>query len=196
MGRPSKFSTTELLDVAAELLVSGGPKALSAAAVARAAGAPSGSVYHRFESRDHLAASLWMRTVERFDDEVVSGMADPGDPVEVAVAVAVRAVEWSTENPLDAFILTMFRRTDLVADDTAAGLAERADALGARQRAAIGGLASRLGRPVDLVAFAVAGIPLAAIRSHASHRSGVPEWVAGAVGRASRAALSTEGATP
>jgi len=196
MGRPSKFSTTELLDVAAELLVSGGPKALSAAAVARAAGAPSGSVYHRFESRDHLAASLWMRTVERFDDEVVSGMADPGNPVEVAVAVAVRAVEWSTENPLDAFILTMFRRTDLVADDTAAGLAERADVLGARQRAAIGGLASRLGRPVDLVAFAVAGIPLAAIRSHASHRSGVPEWVAGAVGRASRAALSTEGATP
>jgi len=195
MGRPPKFSTAELLDVAAELLVSGGPKALSAAAVARAAGAPSGSVYHRFESRDHLAASLWMRTVERFDDEVVAGMADPGDPVEIAVAVAIRAVEWSTENPLDAFILTMFRRTDLVGDNTAADLSERSDELGARQRAAIGELASRLGRPVDLVAFAVAGIPLAAIRGHVGSRSRVPEWVADAVGRASRAALSTEGAT-
>ena len=68
-------------------------------------------MYHRFASRDHLAASLWMRTVERFDDEVVAAMAGPGDPLEVAAAVAIRVVEWSIENPLDACILTMFRHT-------------------------------------------------------------------------------------
>lgn len=191
MGRPAKFTSDELLDSAADLLVEGGPAALTAAAVARAAGAPSGSVYHRFPSRDVLAAALWMRTVERFDHEVVSGMEAPGEPIDVAVAVATRVIDWSAEQPVDAFVLTMFRREDLVADHTF-GLSERAGALGTRQRAALDALAARLALPTDLVRFAVAGIPMAAIRRYVGDRSPLPPWVRRAVERSVRATLSPD----
>lgn len=179
-----------MLDAAARLLVNGGPAALSAAGVARALGAPSGSVYHRFASRDHLAASLWMRTVERFDSEVVDGLRAPGDPVEIAVATARHLVAWSVANPTDAFILTMFRREDLVGDDLPPDLAARARALGERQRDAIEQLAHRLKRPGDLMGFAVAGIPHAAVQRHVGNRMPIPDWTADAVERSVRAALS------
>ena len=192
MGRPAKFSTDDLLDAAADLLVAGGPNALSAAAVARASGAPSGSVYHRFASRDHLAEALWMRTVERFDHEVVAGLSAPGDPIEIAVSVAVRSVEWSIRKPVDAFVLTMFRRTDLVGDDAVGDLSERARDLGLRQREALDALAIRLDRPADLVRFAVAGIPMAAIRRYVGDRSPVPAWTSRAVSRATRAVLAVD----
>jgi AcrR family transcriptional regulator len=179
-----------MLDAAARLLVDGGPAALSASGVARALGAPSGSVYHRFASRDHLAASLWMRTVERFDAEVVDGLRAPGDPLEIAVAAARHLVAWSAANPTDAFILTMFRREDLAGDDVPPDVAARARALGERQRDAIEQLARRLDQPADLVSFAVAGISHAAVRRHIGDRSPIPGWTADAVERSVRAVLS------
>lgn len=190
MGRPPRFSIDELLDVASALLVDGGPSALTAAAVARAAGAPSGSVYHRFASRDELAASLWMRTVERFDAEVVATLLGSGDPVEIAVSAALATVAWSAANPIDAFVLTMFRRSDLIGDDVSPELTDRAQRLGERQRAAVEALAVRLGQPAELVSFAVAGVPVAAIRRHIGDRTAIPSWVTAAVEHAVRAALA------
>ena len=168
----------------------GGPSAMTASAVARAAGAPSGSVYHRFATRDELAASLWMRTVERFDAEVVALLQGDGAPVEVAVAAALATVAWSSANPVDAFVLTMFRRADLVGGDVSPELAEPAQRRGVRQRAAVDALAQRLGQPTELVSFAVAGIPMAVIRRHIGDRSAIPAWAATAVEEAVRAALS------
>jgi AcrR family transcriptional regulator len=143
-------------------------------------------VYHRFGSRDQLAAALWMRTVERFDAEVVSVLAAPGDPTEVAVLAARAMVGWTEANPIDALILSMFRREDLIGGE----LGDRATALGRRQAAAISSLADRLGREPDEVAFAVAGIPMAAVRGPIERRSPIPSWVADAVERAVRAALA------
>lgn len=193
MGRPAKFSSDALLDVAADLVAKGGPTALTAVAVAKVAGAPSGSVYHRFASRDQLAAALWMRTVERFDEEVVAAMAVPGDPIEVAVGVAVRSIEWSADYPVDAFILTMFRRSDLTDDDSAFVPSERAADLGRRQQQMLETLAARLNQPADLVRLAVVGIPMAAIRGYVGARSPIPSWVIATVERAVRAALSPDG---
>lgn len=179
-----------MLDAAGALVVEGGARALTTSAVARALTAPSGSVYHRFRSRDHLGASLWMRTVERFDAEVVVGTGAAGPPVEVAVAVARHVVEWSATNPTDAFVLTRFRREDLVDGAVPEELASRARALGERQRTAIAGLAERLGRPSHLVSFAVAGIPHAAVRRHVGGGRPIPVWVADAVEGAVRGALA------
>ena len=54
MGRPARFAADELLDVALDLAAAGGPEAVTMAGVAEAAGAPSGSVYHRFAGRPAL----------------------------------------------------------------------------------------------------------------------------------------------
>ena len=57
MGRPPKFTVDDMLDAAADLLVDGGLPALTATGVARHLRAASGSVYHRFGTRDELAAA-------------------------------------------------------------------------------------------------------------------------------------------
>jgi len=66
MPRPARYTVDELLDAAAALLTDGGPTAVTMSAVARAVGAPSGSMYHRFPTRAALCGGLWIRTEERF----------------------------------------------------------------------------------------------------------------------------------
>ncbi|WP_433060346.1 TetR/AcrR family transcriptional regulator [Dactylosporangium sp. CS-033363] len=83
MGRPARHDSGSLLDAAVRLVVAGGPKALTMAAVAREAGGPSGSVYHRFAGRPALAAALWLRTVERFQDGFLAALAE-GRPAHAA----------------------------------------------------------------------------------------------------------------
>lgn len=190
MGRPPKYSTDDVLDAAAAILADGGPTALTAAGVARQLSAPSGSVYHRFGTRDELAAALWMRTVERFDTDVVTILAGPGDAIEVAVAAARAMVAWTRANPTDAVILTLFRREDLTNGGADGELADRARSLARRQRAMIAHLAQRLQRDPDEVAFAVAGIPMAAVRSPIERRTPIPDWVDDAVERAVRSVLT------
>ena len=58
MPRPARFTLDELLDAAAALLAADGPAAVTMSAVARAAHAPSGSMYHRFPTRAALCGEL------------------------------------------------------------------------------------------------------------------------------------------
>ena len=187
-----------MLDAAAALLLDGGPGALSATAVAQRLSAPSGSVYHRFRSRDDLAAALWLRTVERFDADVVQQLHAEGDPLDVAVRAARGVVGWTVAHPVDAAVLTLFRRSDLIGAGRPDDVEQRARALARRQAGAVDQLANRLGRPADEVRFAVAGIPLAGVRPFLEQGRPVPAWVADAVERAARHVLAptNEGSPP
>ena len=78
MPRPASFTLDELLDAAAALLAADGPAAVTMSAVARAAGAPSGSMYHRFPTRAALCGELWIRTEERFHAGLSDGAGDIG----------------------------------------------------------------------------------------------------------------------
>ncbi len=178
-----------MLDAARTLVVTGGSRSLSMAAVAERLGAPSGSVYHRFPSRDHLAAELWLRTAERFQDRFVDQLDADGEPVEVAVAIARGVVDWTVAHPDDAAVLIEFRRTDFIADDVPAPLVERATALGRQLGAAFDRLAERMNRPVDMVGLAVAGVPYATVRPALGAGRPVPDWAADGVERAVRGLL-------
>lgn len=184
-----------MLDAAGGLLVAGGADGLTAVAVARSLSAPSGSVYHRFASRDHLAAALWLRTVERFDSDVVAGLLADGDPVAVGVSVAGHVVDWCVAHPVDANVLTELSMDDLTEDKVPADVVRRARAVRRRQRRAVEHLATRLDLPVDQVTFAVAGIPYAAVRRAVGDRKPIPRWTAQAVARACRAVLTNETST-
>jgi len=69
-------------------------------AVARSAGAPSGSVYYRFPSRDALLRALWQRTRKRFGSGWVAALDQHGP-----VAAGAHVVSWSREHPQEARIL-------------------------------------------------------------------------------------------
>jgi AcrR family transcriptional regulator len=112
-GRPAKFDRDELLDTALALVAEGGPAALTLAALARAAGAPTGSIYHRFPSLDALTTELWVRTVERFQRGFVEAAAID-DSLEAMVAAALYTSRWSRRHLAEARLLLLHRHRDLV----------------------------------------------------------------------------------
>ena len=57
MAPPRKHDTDTILDAARALALRDGPRAVSVAAIARESGAPIGTLYHRFSSRDGILAA-------------------------------------------------------------------------------------------------------------------------------------------
>lgn len=113
MPRPLLHDPDEVLDAVRDLLVEGGPRAAGIRAIAERSGAPSGSLYHRFGSRDELVARTWLRAVRRFQDGYVAAL---GDSVEDAMRWAVT---FALDQPGDAHLLLRFGRHELL--DTSPG---------------------------------------------------------------------------
>ncbi|MEO6469436.1 MAG: TetR/AcrR family transcriptional regulator [Acidimicrobiia bacterium] len=167
VGRPSKYSQDEMLDAGATLIARDGPGALTIVAVAQHLGAPSGSIYHRFASRDVLAASLWLRAVERFQTAWLDsvGHEDPGE----AVRRGARCVlTWSRDHLDDARLLLLFRSRDLIHGDWPAALERDNRRLRAQLDRKMRDLDDRLGAvtPTERrrVRFAAMDIPYGAVR--------------------------------
>jgi AcrR family transcriptional regulator len=104
MGRPAKHDAEKLLDAAAAIVAAEGPAAVTMAAVARRAGVPSGSLYHRFPSRAALMGALWLRTVKRFQAGWLAALRGD-DPLVALVEAARHVVVWSRRNRDAAWLL-------------------------------------------------------------------------------------------
>src|ERR1700758_3047972 len=100
MAPPRKHETNVILDAARALVLDGGPRAASVAAISQASGAPAGTLYHRFGNRDGILTAAWLRALDRFQARAMA--AEGKTPVDVAVAMAVAAVGFARELPEDA----------------------------------------------------------------------------------------------
>jgi AcrR family transcriptional regulator len=173
MPRPALFTLDELLDAAATLLAAGGPAAVSMSAVARAVGAPSGSMYHRFPTRAALCGELWLRTEERFHEGFTAAVTRSGstaqDPQDRCVAAARFTVQWCRERPVEAQVL-LTGADALGADEWPADLTRRRTTLHRALRKHLAGLP---GEP-DRVNAAVVDIPYAVVRRHLIAGHAVP----------------------
>lgn len=112
--RRSKFTEDQILDAALRLVATGGPAAATIGAIAELLGAPSGSIYYRFASRDLLLAQLWMRTIKRFQAGFLAALAHD-DLEEAALGAALHVVRWEREHADEARVMLLFRREDLAA---------------------------------------------------------------------------------
>ncbi len=195
VGREPKYTVDDILDAAARLVAEGRPAAASVVAIAAAVGAPSGSIYHRFASRDLILARLWIRTIHRFQAGALEAIAHPD--VETAQRGAIRHVlDWSAANPDDARILTMYRRDELLAawpDELGPELRDLNSAI----EAAVGDFTMRRFGRVDSetlgrTRMALIEIPYLAVRRVIARNSPAPEWMASAVLAASDAVLTKE----
>lgn len=168
MGRPSTYDSDQILDVAAALVCTGGPAALSITGIANRLGAPSGSIYHRFRSRDTLAASLWLRAVERFQSGYFEAL-DQDDSQTAVRRAASYVLSWSRENLDDARLLLLYRSSDLLQDGWPRALSERNELQRARITQAIDHLCTRLGTTTAMdrrrVVFAIIDLPYGAART-------------------------------
>lgn len=169
MPRPQLHQTDTMLDAARDLLLGDGSRATTVEAIAAASGAPIGSIYHRFGSRDQLIARLWIRAVYRSQASFCAAIERP-DAKEAAVAAALSIIDFCEENPADAQLLATFGPDDLIAAQEGP-LADELAVLNRPVERAVSDLAKRLyGRrtraALDRTLLAVFDLPYGAARRH------------------------------
>ncbi len=195
MAPPRKHDTDVILDAARALVLSQGPRAASVAAIAVASGAPVGTLYHRFASRDGLLAAVWKRALERFQITALAAARAHEDPLERGAALARSSIEFADAFPDDARLLIAVRRDDLLdaAPDGTLGrrLAEMNEPLRAETRAIALALFGKTdARSLAAVTRAVVDLPYSVVRRYASARK-LPAWLANDVAADARMLLQS-----
>lgn len=198
MAPPRKHETDVILDAARALVLDGGPRAASVAAIAKTSGAPAGTLYHRFGNRDGILTAAWLRALERFQARAMA--ADGHTPADTAVAMAVAAVGFARALPEDARLLLTIRPGDLLDDEPDAAFRQTLAAMNAPLTERIAALARQLygnarPRAVDAVARAVADLPYAVVRRHA-YDDPMPSWLEKDVAASAAAVLQSFGERP
>lgn len=178
MPRPPSFSEDQILDAGLALVAEGGPAALTMSAISERVGAPSGSIYHRFGSRDLLVGHLWVRTVETFQSGWLDALSAEGEPVDMARRSAAHVLTWSAKNPNGARLLMRHRSEDLLAADWPEPLRDANRRQRERVAEALDDLSQRFGvsghRHLRRLTFACIEIPTAEVR-HCLARGTVPD---------------------
>lgn len=198
MAPPRKHETDVILDAARSLVLNGGPRAASVAAIAKSSGAPAGTLYHRFGNRDGILAAAWLRALQRFQAGAMTVESDL--PREAAVAMAVSAISFARAQPEDARLLLTIRPRDLFDEVPDAEFQQTVAAMNAPLLERVADLARKLygrrdSRNVDAVLRAVSDLPYAVVRRHA-HDDPMPSWLEADVAATVRAMLESFGKRP
>lgn len=173
MVRPS-FGHAAFLAAARDLAAQSGPAAVTVTSVTERLGAPNGSFYYRFASRDVLLAELWLATALAFQQGFVAAIK-AGDGLTAALHTPV----WVRAHLDDARVFLLHHRDDFVQGGWPAALtvrvaqqARRVDACYQRfASVALGGIdADRL----RLARFVLADVPKAAVGPHLHRREPPP----------------------
>ena len=168
MPRPALHQTDVVLDAARDLIIDTGPRGAGIREIAERSRAPSGSLYHRFGSRDNLVALAWLRAVHRFQGGFLEAL-EADDPYD-AVKRAVRwGVEYALAEPADTRLLLCFSRADLLDSEPAPDTAAELEAVNLAIERAVKRLA-RLAfgtvnsRNVERATYAAIDLPYAVLR--------------------------------
>ncbi len=193
MAPPRKHETDVILDATRALVLADGPRAASVAAIAKASGAPVGTLYHRFGNRDGILTAAWLRALDRFQSRAMAAAADTS--LESAVAMAVAAIGFAREYPADARLLLTIQPSDLLDGEPDAAFRDTLAARNAPLFDRVGEVARQLygkadPRTVDAVTRAVADLPYAVVRRHANDDP-MPSWLEDDVSAAVRALLKS-----
>src|SRR3954464_15127765 len=108
MARPS-FEHAAFLAAARDLVAEAGPAAVTVSSLTERLGAPSGSFYYRFASRDVLLAELWLATALAFQEGFVAAIK-AGDGLTAALHTPI----WVRAHPEDASVFLLHHRDDFV----------------------------------------------------------------------------------
>jgi len=168
MGRPPRHAEATILESAKRLSAEVGPQKLTIAAVARGAGAPVGSIYHRYASRDEILAAVWLDLVEAFQAPFLAEL-EGDDPIAAGLAAVRYSCRWVRRHLRDSRLMLLHRREDFAAERWPLSYRRRADALAAQAVERLRGYALRLlgrGGPTELriVRFVLVDLPMAALK--------------------------------
>lgn len=177
MGRRAKYHKEQFIEAALNLLSQEGHAALTIAALANRVGAPVGSVYHRFRSRDALLAELWLTLVDGFQTGFLEALdSDDG------LAAALHTPRWVRAHPHEARVLLMRRREELMSAGWPDDMKSRARKLTEELDAGLRRFTARhFGRVTEAnlnrAVFALIDVPYAAVRRRLQSGIETPEDV-------------------
>jgi AcrR family transcriptional regulator len=154
------------MDAARVVVLERGARGATISAIATASGAPTGSIYHRFESVDELLARAWMRAVRRVQEALLGAVAD--DPVEAAVAGALAVYDFCLREREDALLASSFRLSDFIDADLSQDARSALALLNRRIDPFLSVLARRLGGRSrrDIALLAIRDLPYGAALPH------------------------------
>jgi AcrR family transcriptional regulator len=191
--RPQLHPSDTMLDAARDLLIEGGSASATVEAIADVSGAPTGTIYHRFGSRNGLLTRLWIRAVYRSQASFLAAL-EHEDARAAALAAAQSILEFCEQEPADARLLVSFRREDLIRTAPSGHLADELEELNRPVEAAVVSLARRLyGRPtraaLNRTLFAVFDLPYGAVRRYLIAGTKIPAGLGDDLARAVEAVL-------
>lgn len=176
MGR-AQFDQAGFLAAARVLIAERGLKAVTVDSVADRMGAPKGSFYYRFASRDALLGELWLNTVLAYQEGFVAAI-EAGD----GLGAALHTPAWARLHLDDARLLMLYSRHDFVQGDWPAslrrGVADQAKRFEACLRTFARWAFGRAG-PAQMrrAAFVLAEVPIAAVKPHLQRHERPPPLV-------------------
>jgi AcrR family transcriptional regulator len=181
MTRPAKFDEEQILAAARRLIAAHGPVGATIGAIGRAVGAPTGSIYHRFASRDVLLAEVWLRAATAFQAAFFGRLAGAG-AWEAGLTAALYMAQRVREHPHEARLLLLHRREDFVDRGWPGKLRRQAEELQQQVETELRAFSQRLCRRADaqtvrVVAYAVVEAPFAAVRRHVAASETPPPYV-------------------
>jgi AcrR family transcriptional regulator len=170
-----------MVSAATRLAADGGPDAVTISAISAATGAPVGSIYHRFRSRDLLVAEVWLSTMEAFQVEYM-GVLGATPTVHTGLAAALLIPAWVREHPDQARILILHRQEDFVGAEWPLPVAARASDLNDGVMARIGAFAlnvlgSNSEEAMARATYALASAPTGAVQRYIAARRRPPAVV-------------------
>jgi AcrR family transcriptional regulator len=168
MGRPAKHDESSILKAAAAIVASRGPNAATVTAIGHAIRAPSGSIYHRFHTRDELLGRLWLNKAAFFQDRWKTALNRP-DAEEAGLAAALSLPRTVREDFKGARIMLLHRREDFLSESWPAEMQAEAERLKEQVEDNLAQITRRLfGRNSvfarQVATFAVLDLPFSAVR--------------------------------
>jgi AcrR family transcriptional regulator len=181
MPRRSRFTEAQILDATATLVAKGGPGAATIGAIGAFLDAPSGSIYHRFPSRDVLLGRLWLSKAAFFQDRFVAALAHP-DPRTAGLEAALSLPRSVHADFAGARIMLLHRREDFLSDNWPPDMGAEAVRLKRQVDDALNDATRRLfgqatRQALRLTAFAILDVPFAAVRRHVVANEMPPAYV-------------------
>jgi AcrR family transcriptional regulator len=174
MPRPAKHDQNSIIKAAASIVSTRGPSAATITAIGTAIGAPNGSIYHRFRSRDELLGRLWLTKAKFFQNRWAEALKG-SDPRRAGLEAALSLPRAVRDDLEGARIMLLHRREDFLSNGWPREMQKEAERLGKQVEDALADITRRLfGRNTvssrQVATFAVLDLPFSAVRRFVAAR--------------------------
>ena len=187
MGRKSILDVDRLLaEVGAEVVETG---SFTIQKLTTATGVSTGSIYHRFSSREGLLAEVWIDALRSFQTHFQTALGGEGlQAIEDAALVTPR---FCRSHPYSARVLACCRSTEFIGAGSPKTALAEIQKLNDAGEVALRRFARKIERPLLACRLALVAYPLAAVRLYLP-KTPVPVHIDAEIMKAARATLEVD----